>query len=147
MPAARSAYNCSLAILARRDHSKHEVAEKLARRGFTKPEITQALDKLIANNLLNDLKFAINYIQYRANSGFGPSKLKYELSLRGLNAETTVQALEISDISWDTIAQSAWQKKFNYRPAGRAEWLKQARFLARRGFSTKQIEAQLKKLP
>ena len=48
-------YNKALDLVSRREHSRHELRQKLNKRfPETKPIIEEALDKLVLNNILDD---------------------------------------------------------------------------------------------
>ena len=60
-------YNKALDLVSRRDHSRHELMQKLNKRfPETLPIIEEALDKLALNNILDDERFAELYLISRA---------------------------------------------------------------------------------
>ena len=60
-------YNKALDLVSRREHSRHELMQKLNKRfPETLPIIEEALDKLVLNNILNDKRFAEMYLNSRA---------------------------------------------------------------------------------
>ena len=73
-------YNKALDLVSRREHSRHELRQKLNKRfPETSPIIDEALDKLVLNNILDDERFVEMYLNARARKGFGPKKIEMEL--------------------------------------------------------------------
>ena len=70
-------YNKGLDLVSRREHSRHELMQKLDKR-FPEnvPIIEEALDKLVMNKILDDERFAEMYVNSRARKGFGPKKIE-----------------------------------------------------------------------
>ena len=80
----KSIYNKSLDLLSRREHSRKELKDKLLLRFDSNELIQTTLDKLESNNLINELRFAEAYVRNRKRKGFGPKKILYELSTKGV---------------------------------------------------------------
>jgi len=124
----------ALAHLARREHSRAELARKLGHAGHPQEEITSLLDEFAARNWLSDRRFAESWVaDHRARSG--SVKLAFDLRQRGV-ADDTIEAVlgEIRDSELER-AREVWQKKFGSLPANTQEKAKQARFMQGRGFS------------
>jgi regulatory protein len=66
-------------LLARREHSAHELRQKLEKREFDRDEIELALEVLQQNNLQSDARFTESYVNHRTNAGLGPIKIAHEL--------------------------------------------------------------------
>ena len=73
-------------FLSRREHSAKEIFQKLSYRVESQDMLLQAIDDLIEDGLLSDERFAESYFQSRKNKGFGPLRIKNELSQRGIKA-------------------------------------------------------------
>jgi regulatory protein len=71
---SKTAYNCALEMLARREHSYWELTKKLAQQ-YQADDIEQALSKLQSQNYQSDQRFANEFIQMRFNQGKGPIKI------------------------------------------------------------------------
>lgn len=86
---AKSLMRLALASLARREHSRLEIAQKLQRRVATvEPgELAQVLDRLQARGLLCDQRFAANWARARAGR-YGRRRIEQELRWRGIDRET-----------------------------------------------------------
>ena len=77
-------YNKALDIISRREHSIKEVNDKLTRKFDADEIIESVIEKLISNNLINDSRFAEMYTSSRKKKGFGPKRIGYELSIKGV---------------------------------------------------------------
>jgi regulatory protein len=81
---SKTAYNCALEMLARREHSYWELTKKLAQQ-YQADDIEQALSKLQSQNYQSDQRFANEFIQMRFNQGKGPIKIAADLKQRGID--------------------------------------------------------------
>jgi regulatory protein len=134
----------ALRLLARREHSRQELARKLAPHAETAEAIEQLLDDLCARRLLSDER----YVEMRMNARsarFGNARLAHELRTQGVAGELVDAALsETTDEL--TRAREVWQRKFGtlgeaQDASGRA---RQIRFLMGRGFSGETIRRVLR---
>src|SRR6266513_2339131 len=107
--AARTA---AVALLARRDFASAELRVKLCSKGFEDAAAGQAIAELAARGVLDDRRFAQNYVNWHAGRGQGPIRIAAQLRRCGLQP-----------------------------PASWAEKARQARFLQYRGFSSDHIRA------
>ncbi len=74
-----SARNKALALLARREHSVHELSAKLVEKGYEADEIAVVIEQMIQAKYLDDDRFIGCMIRYRLSRGSGPHKIKVEL--------------------------------------------------------------------
>ena len=134
-------YNKALDLLSRREHSRHELKQKLNKRfPETMPIIEEALDKLAINNILDDERFAEMYLNSRARKGFGPKKIEMELYSKKVDSIFIGNAIEAYK-SWTENAENELKKKFKgVEPTDYKSKMKQKQFLFNRGFSTQIIE-------
>ena len=134
-------YNKSLDIISRREHSEHELTNKLLKK-FKSPELIDAVvEKLKINNLVNDERYAEMYVRIRKRKGFGPKKIIYELSVRGISNSISSNAI-LDEGGWKEAARKAFNKKFkNGTSQDFKERNKQKSFLQNRGFSFEEIES------
>ena len=127
-------------LLARREHSGHELRQKLKLREFDDDEITAAIESLQRDNLLSDERFAESYVSRRFNAGVGPLKIRYELRQKGISESLTDEFLEIYAGRWDRLMQQQRARKYGeVIPADYNQRMKQARFLQNRGFSPESV--------
>lgn len=106
----------ALDLLARREHGVAELTQKLVEKGYPKAEVQACVENLQAKNLLSDSRYAAARALYRArSSGWGPSRIRAELTARGVAKEHIDAALEslIEEAAEDAAAQKAARKVAN----------------------------------
>jgi regulatory protein len=136
----RSVRNTAMDLLSRREHSRKQLFDKLAQRGFDEQEIVSALAQLESENLLNDKRFAESYLNYRIQKGFGPLRIRHELGDKGIAPELIEIEMEKCADLWGELIQQQREKKFGALiPQDYKEKMKQARFLQNRGFSAESV--------
>jgi regulatory protein len=137
-------YNKALDLVSRREHSRHELRQKLDQRyPETSSIIEEVLDKLEINKILDDERFAEMYLNSRARKGFGPKKIEMELNSRRVNSLFISNAIEAYE-NWLENAQKVLKKKFkDQKPLDYQSKMKQKQFLFSRGFSTPIIDKVL----
>ena len=102
------------------------------------------LDTLEAQGLLSDERFTEQYVGSRLGRGHGPRRIREELRRRGIDDAVAREAVERDDGFWSEQASRARIRRFGEAaPADYREWVRQARFLERRGFTTEQIRSAL----
>ena len=130
-------------LLARREHSRLELAHKLAAYG-SQDEVDGVLADLTESGLLSDARFAEAYV--RASRGrFGLARLRQTLRQKGIAKElidTQLAGAEAPDEL--ACARAVWLRKFAARPVNDRERARQARFLQGRGFSSEVIHKLFK---
>lgn len=133
----------AIKLLARREHTRAELASKLAAHG-TPEEINTVIDQLTACNLQSDARFAESFIRAKASRS-GRLKLRHSMLSKGLAKTLVEDHLATADMPDElTRAQELWLRKFATTPNSAKEWARQARFLQSRGFSTDVIRRVLK---
>ena len=134
-------YNKALDLVSRREHSRHELMQKLDKRyPETSPIIEEVLDKLEGNKILDDERFTEMYLNSRARKGFGPKKIEMELYSKKVDSMLIDNAIEAYE-SWTENAENELKKKFKgMEPTDYKSKMKQKQFLFNRGFSTQIIE-------
>jgi regulatory protein len=142
----------AIALLARREHSRTELARKLMRRleeGQDRSHVDAVLDELQRRKLLSDERFAASLVRTRAPR-YGAARLKLDLKARGVPAAIAAEALsQLSDgdgASEFDRARAIWSRRFGAAPQSLAERARQARFLESRGFSSEVIRKVLRGL-
>ena len=135
----------ALKRLARREHSRFELEQKLSTLGSAE-EIAAVLDHLEQTGLLSDARMAASYLSSHA-ARFGTMKLRYALRSKGIADELIDASLAEAGETLANEEQRAlevWRRKYREAPADAREWAKQARFLQSRGFSSDAIRRVLK---
>ena len=125
--------------LARREHSRYELLQKLQKQEASRDEIDLVLDQLIADNLQSDVRFAEHYVRSRVMRGYGPVVVQHELSIRGVDDVIIEKTLSEAAIDWVAMLQDVWRKKFANFPSDVKDKARQFRFLSQRGFSSDMI--------
>ncbi|WP_328799288.1 regulatory protein RecX [Sediminihaliea albiluteola] len=129
-------------LLARREHSRQELREKLGRRFSDQLLIDSELQRLSDENLQSDSRFAESFVRQRALRGYGPLRLRQEMRHKGLSDEQLAQALEALDINWYELAFEVYQKKYGRNAAPDIkEKSKRLRFMQYRGFAMEHLES------
>lgn len=136
-----------LRLLARREHSRRELLDKLSQRGFRGQEVESVIDDLAERNWQNDERYAESYVRQRIAKGYGPIRIAYELQQRGI-AAVDLEAEAENHGGWLNLALEAYLGKYDDEKSLAAnEWAKRSRFLQQRGFSgetIKRLFAELK---
>lgn len=134
----------ALTLLTARDYSRHELSQKLLKRGFTQEDVQTALSDLESAGLLNDANYINNYIQQLYNKGYGPQRIALALKQKGLMQDIE-QINAVTDNAWHENLKKTWQKRFKgVYPTTLKERAKQFRFLQYRGFTQDQINTFFK---
>jgi regulatory protein len=124
-------------LLARREHLRRELENKLSRRFGSEfeSEIHAVLDTLEEENLLSDVRFTHAYIRQRSAKGYGPERIRQELKQKGVAGNLLDDAMAAADVDWVALAREVRIKKFgNDMPCEFSEKARQLRFLNYRGF-------------
>jgi len=130
-----------MALLARRDFTVRELCERLIQRGFEEATAAGAMAELVRDGVLDDGRYAQNYVAYHAGRGQGPLRIAAELRRSGLAADLIEAALETGP-DWSALARKVCRAKFGPQaPDSWTERARQARFLQYRGFSSDHIRA------
>ncbi len=134
----------AIRLLAQREHSRHELEAKLARRFSDAALCGQVLDGLEGRGLLSDERFTEQYVNSRMRKGFGPLRIRAELRERGVADELIEAWLDLSAEEWLAQLRDAAQGRFGDSPLQDARsQSKQARFLQYRGFPESLIRRYL----
>ena len=129
-------------MLGMREHSTQEMQDKLSARSDSADLVMAVVDELLEHNYLSDERFAQSYVRSRANKGFGPMKIKTELSSKGVSNRLISEYLDSGSAKWFDVAREQYDKKYSSSNVkDYKEWTKRARFLQSRGFSMEHIQA------
>lgn len=133
----------ALQYLARREHSRAELARKLKPHAESEDEVGVLLDDLAERGLLSDARYVEMRLAARG-ARYGNARLAHELRRQGVSAELVGDALAAGG---DEVAraEAVRRRKFGEeRPADAAERARQARFLGGRGFSGETVRRVLR---
>ncbi|MDE1941731.1 MAG: recombination regulator RecX [Betaproteobacteria bacterium] len=133
----------ALALLGRREHTRHELARKLSVHADT-PEILDALlESLTEEGLLSDARAAEAVLRVRSGR-HGLLRIRQEFQQRGVPEDVAASALETAREGELASARQVWSKKFSQLPANAEERARQGRYLQNRGFSLSVIRQVLR---
>jgi regulatory protein len=132
----------ALGMLARREHTRAEMARKLSAHCESPQEIELLLDALAARGWLSEARFA----ESRANTlvrKFGSRMIEHDLKSRGVSADVIDKTLAPAREHELDRCRAVLQRKFREPPHNAAERARQARFLQGRGFAFDVIRAAM----
>lgn len=133
----------ALRFLSLREHSRLELARKLAKYAEEGDDIDALLDLLEKNNWLSQERFSESLIHRRA-ARYGNSRIVAELQSHGVQGEA-LQELKSSLADTEIErARDIWQRKFGTVATDPQQRNKQIRFLLQRGFSQRAVMQAVK---
>ncbi len=124
----------AVGLLARREHSRLELARKLADRGFVSEEIAPVLDRLAEEGWQSDRRYAESLIRARAARRYGPDRIGNELAQQGVDEGVASEAFAAEPQDWAELAREQLLARFRGPPADFPERARRHRHLVRRGF-------------
>ncbi|MFC6669903.1 regulatory protein RecX [Marinobacterium aestuariivivens] len=133
----------AIRLLARREHSRRELEQKLAAR-CDSALLQEALDRLQHEGYLSDARFTASYLRSKAAQGFGPMRIRSDLGRKGIGQELWQQALDEEPVDWFEQARDLARRRFP--PVARDDrqtWAKRMRYLTARGYSPDQARYAL----
>ena len=133
---------CAIGLLARREHSRYELKQKLLIKKYPFLAVESVLVSLAEEGLQSDERFSENYVRRRAEMGFGPHRISLELSQKGINKSLINKYINKESEFWCLALSSVWQRKYDTLQG--KDFRKQAHFLIQRGFSPQQVYALLR---
>ena len=141
-------------LISLKDRTKKELRLKLEKKYLNKPAILKAIEKLEEFGYLNDLNYAISYIESRT---YGKNRIFYNLFQKGIDrgiVEKAYLALDeekeenIDDTKLEKLIEKN-SKKINVSNKRDEKKMKEEQkliqYLARQGFSLDKIFKKLKK--
>ena len=124
----------ALRLLSQREHSRTELARKLAKHVQEGEGLDVILDELAAKDFINESRVVDSVVNRRAGV-MGAARIRQELHAKGLKGELVQQALAGLQYTELERAQEVWQRKFGTPPEDDKARMRQMRFLMARGFS------------
>jgi len=121
-------------MLARREYSRAELSQRLARKGVPRDDVERALDELAAQGYLSDARYAQVVVAQRSGR-YGKRAIAHVLREKGITAPDA-QAAMVPLAATDEVADATalWQRRFGTPPANQREKARQVRFLQSRGY-------------
>jgi len=128
--------------LARREHSRHELCRKMEKVGFDPNVALDAIEQLRKDDLQSDRRFVEAFVQSRIGQGKGPTRIRDDLSQRGIQPAMIQEVLGELEQDWFALARKTRQKKYGGdEPVEFKDKARQMRFLQYRGFEPDHIQA------
>jgi regulatory protein len=149
---SQQAISVAVRLLARRDHTRYEIRQKLKRRGFGSDEILAAVAECERLNYIDDERTARVYIGQLVRRGFGFRRIAIELKKKGLQQGRRIEDIleqQRAEIDEREIARRVLQKKmksFERETERKKRRDKIYRFLDYRGFSRSIISELIREL-
>lgn len=140
-------------LISLKDRTKKEIRLKLEEKFRNKSAILQAIEKLEELGYLNDLNYAISYIEGRT---YGKNRISYNLFQKGIDKVTIEEAyLTLDEEKEDNVDDTKLEKlieknskKININNEREEKKIKEEQkliqYLARQGFSLDKIFKKLK---
>ena len=122
----------ALRHLVRREHSRAELARKLAPHAESAAALEQVLDCLVEKKSQSDVRYAEERARVLARK-YGPARIRHELSAKGIAKEIVESIRADGELE---RAREILHRRYRAPAATRAERAKRARFLQGRGFSS-----------
>ena len=131
----------ALKLLARREHSRAELARKLSAHAEDPAEVEKVLDDCERRGWLSERR-VVEQLVHARRSRFGARRIEHDLRQKGISEEAVAGALADLKSGELEAAREVWRRKFGGRlPRSPADRARQVRFLQGRGF---QLEVILK---
>lgn len=101
------AYDLALGYIETRLRTEKEIIKYLEKKGYSTNTISDVLNRLKSNNLINEVKYVEAYTNDKINlSSYGPFKIKRDLSDLGISIEVIENYL-------NTIDDEVWSNKLD----------------------------------
>jgi len=121
----------ALRLLARREHSRTELARKLAAGAESREVLESVLQALEQKKQLSDERFASERAR-RLSRKYGAARIRQDLKARGVDAAVIDRITPEGELE---RARAILERKYREPATTREERAKRARFLQSRGFS------------
>ncbi len=129
----------AIGLLARREHSRYELRQKL--RAFQDQiDVDSILDDLVDLGLQCNSRYAGVLVRSKAQSGYGVQRIRQWAKQNGVAQDDLYLALEELDHDWFAAARLQREKHYGLLPpTSMQDKAKQMRYLYNRGFSQDEI--------
>jgi regulatory protein len=134
----------ALKLLARREHTRAELARKLGPHAEDPDEIERVLDGLESRGWLSERR-VVEQVVHARRRRFGARRIERELMAKGVSEDGIAAARPELKGGELEAARGVWRRKFGGRRPGRpAQRARQVRFLQGRGFDLEVIMKVIK---
>lgn len=135
-----AAYRAAVRAQTRRPHAREELRRRLLKKQHPSAAVDAALQRLVAQDLLDDRRFAEHFVATRAARGRGTVRLLQDLRRQGVDQRTAQQAVQAA-LASEGIDEAAALRSVAERRARQLGTLPQTAkrrrllaYLARRGY-------------
>ena len=129
----------ALRLLARREHSRAELARKLSVHAEDPGEVERVLDDFERRGWLSERR-VVEQLVHARRARYGARRIERDLRLKGVSEEAVSAALADLKGGEFEAAREVWRRKFGGRePRSPADRARQVRFLQGRGFDLEVI--------
>ena len=147
----RLAWESAMRMLSRRAHCEQDLRRKQIAKGVKSGTADNVLSECRRLNLIDDAKFAVDYIRELIEAGNGRQLIKIKLSRKGVPGEILEESLEksFSDSDESRAAETAFRKKLpslKHEKNVRKKKEKLYRYMISKGFGYDVISSFLEKL-
>jgi regulatory protein len=125
----------ALRLLARREHSRQELARKLSPRAESPDALGALLDSLESKKQLSDERFASERAHVMSRK-FGAARIRQDLKSKGVDGEFVERVSTEGELE---RARAILERKYREPALTREERARRMRFLQSRGFSSEII--------
>lgn len=134
----------AVGLLSRREHSRLELERKLAPHAESPEVLAKVLDELAKAGWQSDVRFTQGWVHRKAPN-HGLTRIVQDLKSQGIASEAIASVRSELKETEFSRAKAVWSRKFSASqfPRSQAEYAKQGRFLASRGFSMEIIRRVL----
>jgi len=129
----------ALRHLARREHSRAELARKLAPHAESPEALEQLLDALTAKKQMSDERYA-ELRAHQLSRKYGAARIRLELKAKGVAQNIVDHVCADGELE---RAAAILERKYRTSTASREERARRMRFLQQRGFSHETIRKLL----
>lgn len=136
----------ALRLLAFRDHSRHELRQKMIARGIPPTQVDETLNNLAGKGFLDDGRYARKMAAHLGEDRMlGPQRILQKLIQKGVSRKLIDEAIFKGEQTLPAIerGKKLLQKKLHNRTPAElspAEWNKLSRYFYQRGFSWEHIQ-------
>ena len=141
--APEAARERALRALGRREHSARELTNKLTHDGLDKGNAAEVVGELSESGWQSDERYAGLLTRSRIAQGYGPLRIRAELSTRGVDEALIRAALEEAEPDWPDIVARIHDRRYSKPPTSPKERAGRYRYLASRGFTSSQVASVL----
>lgn len=134
-------------LCSRREYCSRGIMELLRRKGVEESEADEILLRLRQQKYVDDARYAASFARDKALlAGWGPKKIAYELSVKGISEETVQSALDSVDKDgslrrMEEVLRVKWNSV--KAPSHAERKLKVLRFAVSRGYPYMQVKKVL----